>query len=103
MVIEQKTADIQQHFMRNNVSDVTSDFVIEWLIKSFDSFNLRNSINCDTEIKYTWMFSDIVKGLPKGVKTGDFEESHANEIVQCFENHGDLQLTYTMIFQPLLF
>jgi hypothetical protein len=100
MVIVQKTADIQQHFMRNNVSDVANDFVVEWLIKSFDSFNLRNSINCATEIKYTWMLSDIVDALPKGVEAGSFEKSHADEISQCLENHGDIELTYSMTFEP---
>ena len=99
MVIVQKTADIQQHFMRNNVSDVANDFVVEWLLAPYAK-NPYTSTICSTNIKYTWMLSDIVEVLSKGVKAGNFDKSHADEIAQCFENHGDIELTYTMIFEP---
>ncbi len=99
MVIVQKTAVIQQHFMRNNVSDVANDFVVEWLLAPYAKNPYKSTI-CSTNIKYTWMLSDIVEALPKGVKAGSLEQSHADEIVQCFENHGDLELTYSMTFEP---
>ena len=46
------------------------------------------------------MLSDIVDALPKGVEAGSFEKSHADEISQCLENHGDIELTYSMTFEP---
>jgi len=99
MVIIQKTADIQQHFMRNDVSDVANDWVIEWLLAPYAQNPYTTTI-CPTNIKYTWMLSDIVDALPKGVKAGSFEKSHADEISQCLENHGDIELTYSMTFEP---